>query len=766
MAEEKYNIDFLYIVRGRVVAALVVAMVVLFFSGLSVMAQSGAGSIQGTVKDSTGAVIPSASVRIVNKATGVGIQTKTNSVGFYDVPSLFTGKYTVTVTAPEMKSYVTSIELMVAQTAVINPVLPPGDVTQRVVVNADQVQLLNLANGTLTNTLENQRISQLPMNGRNIVSLVGITTPGFSDAGQKMNGQAIEATGYVVDGVSTSNNLFGGQDSQNSTSTNAQTIDPDSVQEVQAVANGAGAQYATPATVILTTKSGTDSLHGTFFETARNNAFGIAKSRQDPANFSAPHLVRNEFGASLGGPIILPHYNGKDKSFFFFAYERYSLATDVAVLSSVPTDAMRNGDFSGLVNAAGILQVQYDPATTGPDANCPVPNSTATTNNPYCRTPFPNNQIPQSEMSPLAKIYNQLVPEPTNNKNPLVQSNLTSLDPNYTVQPQYSFRLDHNFNQSNRAYLRYTNNWININSSGGPRNLAVQSGGIDIPVGAAFGYNNLPTTSFLAAVGYTHTFSSTFYSQTVYSQQWLRDAQEPGVASDVNYESMLGLPNNFGEVGFPSITGMTTALGTSQANTAKLSQIDLDLDENLSKIVGKHQLEFGARYGHNRNSDFPNYNADTITFGDFGTAEYNPSSGQNYGAYPNTGHADGSFFMGEAGSYSVNLEPPHVHYHVNEVDAYIQDNYHVTTNLNINYGVRYEAHPAIYTYDGLANTFDLKNDAMVLASTPAQLIAKGYTTQAIISNDERIGVKFETPEEAGMPAGSLMKNYYLNFIPA
>ena len=117
------------------------------------------------------------------------------------------------------------------------------------------------------------------------------------------------------------------------------------------------------------------------FETARNNYFGIAKARQNPANYAAPHLVRNEFGASVGGPIVIPKlYNGKNKSFFFFAYERFSLRQAANELVTVPTVAMRNGDFSGLINSAGILQTLYDPNTTQAGT--------------LQRTPFPNNQIP------------------------------------------------------------------------------------------------------------------------------------------------------------------------------------------------------------------------------------------------------------------------------------------------------------------------------------------------------------------------------------
>lgn len=754
------------LLRNQIVAASVVTAIVLFAWSPTAMAQSGAGAIQGTVKDSTGAVIPAASVHVLNDATGVAINTKTNKVGFYHVPGLFTGTYTVTISAHGMKTYKASLKLLVAQSAVINPVLTPGKVTQQITVHGNEAQLLDAHNGTLTNTLENQRINQLPMNQRSIISLVGYTTPGLEDVGQKMDGLPVEAMRYVVDGISTENNLIGGEESQDNHATNSQTIDPDSIQEVRVEATDAGAQYATPTTAIITTKSGTNTLHGTFFETARNSAIGIAKSRQDPSNFAAPHLVRNEFGASLGGPIVIPRlYHGRNRSFFFFAYERYSLASSVPRLSRVPTAAMRRGDFSGLVNGAGILQVLYNPATTQDNANCPVPDSTRTTNNPYCRTPFPNNQIPESEMSPLAKLYDKLVPTPTNGKNPMVESNLTTLSANYHVRPQYTFRLDHVFNQNNRGYLRYTNNWSNINTVVGAENRAVNSGSINIPVGAAYGYRNVPTTSFLAAIGFTHIFSPTFSSETTIGQQWLRDAQEPGIAPNVNYESMLHLPNNFGEVGFPAITGMFQNLGTSQQGTAKISQIVSNVEENLTKIVGNNQIQFGFRFRHQRDGDEPNHTADRISFGGLPVALYNPRSGKNYHSYPHTGSSHGAFFTGIAGSYSVHLEPPHIHYHVIEIDGYTQDNYHVSTNLTINAGLRYEAHPAIWTADGLANTFDLKHDAMVMASTPAQLIAKGYTTQAIITNDKLIGVKFETPAQAGMPAHTLMKNYYLNFLP-
>jgi len=149
-----------------------------------------------------------------------------------------------------------------------------------------------------------------------------------------------------------------------------QMVDPDAIQEVRVETAVSGGEFAAPSTVIINTKAGTNQLHGSLFETALNSAFGVARTRQNQSNFVAPHYVRNELGGSIGGPIVIPHaYNGRNKSFFFFAYERFSLAQAVSQNEYVPTMSMRGGDFSGLVNSAGVLQQLYDPATTGPSAN-------------------------------------------------------------------------------------------------------------------------------------------------------------------------------------------------------------------------------------------------------------------------------------------------------------------------------------------------------------------------------------------------------------
>lgn len=736
--------------------------IVMVISTPLLLAQSGAGSIQGTVTDSTGAVIPAALIHVVKQSTNIATDAKSNNAGFYQVPALFAGTYVVTVTVPNMKSYKTIIQLLVAQDAVINPVMTAGAVTEQIQVSANTVQLTTTDNGTITSTLENQRINQLPLNGRLLTSLLGMTTPGYmgtSMGGTALNGLTGASMEFVADGVPMVNRQFGG-------TRTADTLepDPDSVQEVKSITSNGGAQYATPGTVVITTKSGTNQFHGSVFETARNNAFGIAKSRSDPANLVAPKYIRNEFGMSAGGPIILPHiYNGKDKSFWFLGYERYSLASATNAQFTVLDQAMRGGDFSELNNLP-THPVIYDPATTHSDSNC---NGTGHANQ-FCRTPFPNNVIPSGREAPLMKTLNDIEPLPNLAVNPFTGPNLNGPNPTYTVIPTWTFRLDHEFNQNNRAYLRYTSN-VNVNTglrnypSTEPLSLAADG----LPAGATGGAYN-PTANFGAAVGYTHVFSPSFFAETIFSQQWESQHNFALGTPTANYEGkILHTPNNFGEPGFPQISGgdvLRWMAGTQFIYG--LSQIITSLDENMTKTVGRHQMQFGARIRHERFGYLFDETADVVSFTSQSTGLENPATDAagTYGQTPNTGDANADEFLGASDGYSVHSATPYGHYHDYEYDLYFQDNFHITQNLTWNIGLRYEAHPAMSVANNLMVSFDYKNDALVLSDTPAHHIAVGDTTQAIITNMKNIGVKFETPQEAGFPS-SLINSYNFNFLP-
>ena len=723
-----------------------------------VRAQSGAGSIQGTVTDSTGAVIPGASIRVVNNATNVPATAKSSGVGFYQVPGLFVGTYTVTVSAPNMKTYVKTIQLLVSQTAVVNPVMTAGAVTQQVEVTGNTVQLTDTTSGTIGSTLENQRISQIPMNGREVLALTQMTTPGLESLegqGTRANGLMPEALEYVADGVPLLNRNFGGPNATD----RGQFPDPDSIQEVKMDLTDANAQFATPGTAIITTKSGTNQLHGSAFETAVNSYWGTAKNRNQSSTFKELPYIRNEFGASAGGPIVIPHvYHGKDKSFWFFAYERYSLATTTQESVTVPTTAMRGGDFSNLLTIATPVQL-YDPSTTydSGSATCPgtpITASNPTGTNPYCRQPFTNDQIPIGRLNPSAKLLNSITPLPSNSNNPFELGNLSAPNVTFVRVPTITFRLDHSFNETNKAYLRYTSNdQYNRALRNYPSQSPATIAGNGFPDGAS-GYQIIPDSNFAGAVGYTHVFSPTFFSETILSQQWFMQYVGGGGNPNLNYDKMLGLPNNFGETGFPVISGMHAYQFGGTMFQYQENQIISQIDENLTKTVGKHQMLFGGRYRHERLYYLNSRRADSAGFSNLTTGLYDPSSGKaNEGtAAPATGISDADFFLGSAGSYSVQLEPPPSWFRDMEFDAYFQDNYHVSRNLTLNLGLRYEAHPAPHTKYNVTQNFDLKNDALVLGAPISQLIQQGWTTQAIITNMLNIGTKFETPAEAGMPS--------------
>ena len=717
-------------------------------------AQSGAGSIQGTVEDSTGAIIPGAKVDVLNVAKGTSVGSIANGSAFYSIPGLFAGEYTVTFSAPGMKKYEIAVSLQDAQNAVINPKLAAGDVSEKITVSADAVQLATYDSGTIATEIDRARIDQLPLNTRTVLGVAGITVPGLEAGGTRANGNMAEGLEYTQDGAPMTNRNFGGE----TNSTQAQLPDPDAVQEIRIETVTSNAQFATPATAILTTKSGTNGFHGSLFETARNNAIGNAVPRGTVrATYLLPHLVRNEFGASVGGPILIPHlYNGKGKSFFFFAYERFSLGQSTPEAAFVPTAAMRSGDFSGL-KPGNVLQQLYDPNTTGNAASN------------YQRQPFVNNQIPISRISPLAKALYAASPLPTTADNPFTTSNITIPAVTQTVIPNYTFRLDHVVNEKNRVFLRFTD--IN-QSTFGLRNYPSNTPptlATNLLPAQIEGYQFIPVTTISGSFGFTHVFSPTFYAETVYAQQWFRQ-YVAGTTQQVNVESALGLPNNFGEVGFPTIgANLLMPYGGTQYNYGE-NQIEFNLDENLTKIVGKHQVQFGIRYRRERIAYLPDRSSDSVNFSNLATANMNPSTGGlpgesgSYSPIANTGHQEADFFLGAASKYSVALSPTLQHFTDYEMDSYIQDNYHISSRLTLNLGLRWEAHPSPITRDSTLAGFDLANDAVVLANPLAYYINKGYTTQAIVSSYTNAGVVFETPQTAGIPS-TMIYNQNAEFNP-
>lgn len=712
-------------------------------------AQSGVATIQGTVQDSLSAAIPGATVQALNQATGVSIETTTNSEGFYAIKGLFAGTYTVTVSAAGMKKSENTITLQSGQVLVSNRQLAIGDISEKVTVVGETIQLATYDSGTVNTQLDAARIDSLPQNGRNVLGLAQNTVPGLEAGGTRANGLMGEAMEYSLDGAPMTNRNFG------SAGNTAQSTlpDPDAVQEIRFETMNSNAQFATPATVLLTTKSGTNQYHGSVFETARNNYFGIARARQDPANFAAPKLIRNEFGGSVGGPLSIPRlYEGKNRTFFFFAYERFSLRRASQQLMYVPTAAMRNGDFSGLVNAAGVLQQLYDPNTTQSAANN------------YARTPFPNNQIPLSRISPLAKTLYAATPLPTSADNPMVNFNLTGANPTTQTVPNYSVRLDHVFNDRNRGYFRFTDirqeqQALRNYPSNSPANIETP----ELKEGAT-GYQQIPVQTISGALGYSKVFSPTLFSETVLSMQWQRMYVVGNEVSMQNYEKQFGLPNTLGNIGFPAIgSGLFMPYGGSQWYYG-MSQRVATLDENLNKIWGKHQFAFGGRIRREGFGYLSDRSVDEVTFTNQATGIYDPTTGANYGVRANTGNQNADFFLGAGASYSERRNAPFNICSLMEYDTYFQDNWRVSSRLTLNLGLRYEAHPAVRAANDYMVAFDIRNTALALPRPLDYYVQNGLTSNALVTNLRNLGVKFETFAEGGMPSRGVA-GANANFLP-
>ena len=191
--------------RWSTFGALVVMLATSTFCPTAAIAQSGAGSIKGTIQDATGSSIPGCLVHVVNQSTGVAYDTTANATGFYSVPGLFAGNYTLTFTAPGMKKYQASVGLQNAQNVVLSPTLTVGEVAEQVTVIGNEIQLVTTDSGTISNQLDRTRIDQLPQNGRNVLGLAAATTPGLEAGGQRANGLMPEGLEYTQDGAQVGN---------------------------------------------------------------------------------------------------------------------------------------------------------------------------------------------------------------------------------------------------------------------------------------------------------------------------------------------------------------------------------------------------------------------------------------------------------------------------------------------------------------------------------------------------------------------------------
>src|SRR6476646_4128820 len=288
--------------------------------------QASTGTVSGTVRDQIGAVIPMASVSLTITQTNTTSKSVTNGSGFYLFPGVIPGSYLLVVEAVGMQKFEGSLVVQVQESSVVEVALKVGQTATEVAVK-DVTPMVTTDSPTLGTTLERARIEQLPINGRSLTTLLQVV-PG--QEGTRAFGLRDFSFEMVLDGSALA-------DRYSWNTVTARQPGLDSVQEFRVENNNSSAKFARPTSIIVTTKSGTNVLHGTLFETNRNSGVGVARARQDSFT-TPPFLNRNEFGASAGGPVYIPKlYNGKNKTFWFFAWEPLRQLSGQTLQYYVPT---------------------------------------------------------------------------------------------------------------------------------------------------------------------------------------------------------------------------------------------------------------------------------------------------------------------------------------------------------------------------------------------------------------------------------------------
>jgi hypothetical protein len=709
----------------------------IIMSGRVLSAQTGMGTVQGVVRDASSGVIVDAKVTIVHTATMGNYLTTTNEVGFFHFPPTQFGSYKITVSATGMQTWEGEFLLPVGQTVDIRPVLNVGATAAQVTIAGDAAPLVATSDAVISTNLERARIEQLPLNGRSIATLVLMSTPGLS-SGQD------GGVNPIVNGLRDSVEMY--QDgavikSRDTGDFSGRLPGLDSVQETRVETSLSSAKYNRPASITLSTRSGTNKVHGNLFETARNSAIGVARRRQDYYT-KAPHYVRNEFGGSVGGPVFLPKlYNGKNRTFFFTSLEFLRSVSAATMSTNLVTMAMRQGDFSGLIDSLGRTQVIYDPWTTGPAPT-------------WQRMPFPNNQIPVNRESPIAKYLFGVTPAPTNNANPLLQSNYFGLALTVTHDYMSTSRIDHRLGDRDQLFGRVT---VAKHVQTYPRAVPTTDNTTSMVYDFYFDQN--------AAGSWIHTFSPTFVSETLVTfsreHKFVGAVDVPGIP---NLAQFLGMPNPLNNN--PPFAATGGNFGMEYApQPARLSFTDIFvIDENLTRTHGRHEIQFGGRFHQEYLHAITDQSTDNVSFNTNATGLFDPSSGSAYSAVPQTGYGTASMFLGAASSYSQGATQPGFYLRDPEYSAYVQDNWKVTSKLTLNLGLRYQNLPGMTTVGNLATTFDKKTDSIVLGRPLQDMYDHKILSPVAIASYQAIGMKFETPAQAGIPA-SLVNRTNWNFQP-
>jgi hypothetical protein len=665
--------------------------------------QTTAG-LTGTVTDASGAVIPAAKVTLTSSETGAVREGTTNESGTYEFTALLPGGYKLVIEKPGFARVTRDgIRLEVNQVARIDVALQTGAVSENIEVTA-AAPPLESSTSQVGQVIESKAVSDLPLNGRNFAQLaimgtgaigVGFGPTGTIGSGTRpddprpgaelmVNGNREMSNNYLLDGVD--DNFR-----RNAMITLRPTIEDILEFKIQTNLFGVEQGRNSGASVDVVTKSGSNIYHGSLFELLRNNDFD-ARNFFNAKGTLQPEYHQNQFGGSMGGPII------HNKVFFFGDYEGFrKLQGTTTDVNTVPTVAERGGNFSG------ITQTIYDPSTLV---------SAPGTASGYVRTAFPGNIIPASRFDSVTSRLIQAYPLPQTAS--LINNQFTNpvLGQDYD---QGDGRVDWNVDTRDTIFGRFSKQdfLTNTPSTFGLRNVP----GVSIPLnlGNSSTYaGRAPMYNYNAVIAWTHQFSPTFLvdARMGYSRFNMHNIDATAPTSGEGLGQLLGVPNSNQEpesLGVPivSISGYTGIGGEASIPTIRLENTFNPI-VTFTKLLGPHTLKWGVSFVRRQIVDFQD-NSGNGSFSFDSTFTDNPNSASN------TGNAMASFLLGAYGGISQAYQLVWAGTRVLEGGVYVGDDWKVTSRLTLNLGLRWEYLPPPVEVANRYANFDTTTGKVLIA---------------------------------------------------